>query len=74
MAQSQFVTDGPRVRIMRDRAGFTLRRFARELSVDPTYLSRVERGIQQPGIELRNRIAATLGVDLDEILRTKVAA
>jgi transcriptional regulator with XRE-family HTH domain len=52
---------------MRDRAGYTLTRFAAELGVNVTYLSRIERGLQQPGIVLRNRIAAKLGVDLDDI-------
>lgn len=74
--QSQFVTDGPKIRIMRDRAGYTLSRFARELGTDVSYLSRIERGLQQPGIELRNRIADKLGVTVDDIarLRATVAA
>lgn len=68
MRQSALVTDGPAIRAMRDRAGYTLRRFAAELGVDVGHLGRVERGERQPGIALRNRIAAALGVDLEAIV------
>ncbi len=74
VSQSAFVTDGPKVRLLRDRAGYTLRKFAAELRVHPAYLSKVERGERQPGIELRNRIATALGVPLDDIAELREPA
>lgn len=73
MRQSQILTDGPAIRDMRDRAGYTLRSFAAELGVDHGHLGRVERGERQPGIALRNRIATTLGVSVDDIATPPVA-
>ncbi len=72
--QSQFVTNGPAIRILRDRAGYTLSAFADILGTDRSYLSRIERGLQQPGIALRNRIAKELGVTVDDIATLPAAA
>ncbi len=66
--------DGPKIRIMRDRAGFSLRQFAREVRADPTHLSRIERGTGSPSPSLRNRIAERLGVTVDDIAKTPQAA
>ncbi|GGM52853.1 hypothetical protein GCM10007977_063040 [Dactylosporangium sucinum] len=56
---------------MRDRAGLSLTAFARDLETDVSHLSRIERGTGQPGVALRNRIAARLGVSLDEITQPR---
>lgn len=66
--QSRHKVDGPRIRDIRDRAGITLSRLARDLGTDPTHLSRIERGLGQPGIALRNRIAVALGVTVEAIM------
>jgi transcriptional regulator with XRE-family HTH domain len=68
--QSARRVDGPRIRELREDAGVTLSRFARSINTNPTHLSRIERGLGQPGVELRVAIAAKLGVGLDEILLT----
>jgi transcriptional regulator with XRE-family HTH domain len=72
--RSPLVVDGPKVRLIRDRAGLTLRQFARDVITDATHLSRVERGLAQPSASLRNRIAARLGVSIDDIARPRQAA
>lgn len=40
----------------RTRRGLTLRRAAREVGVNPGYLSRLERGLRRPSIEVACRL------------------
>jgi transcriptional regulator with XRE-family HTH domain len=74
--RSVYVVDGPKIRRMRDRAGFSLSQFAHALGTDISHLSRIERGRGQPGVDLRNRMATVLGVTVEEIaaLREPVGA
>jgi transcriptional regulator with XRE-family HTH domain len=72
--RSVLEVDGHKIRELRDRAGLTLTAFARELETDTSHLSRIERKLGQPSIALRARIAARLGVSLDEIARPRQAA
>lgn len=64
---SIYVVDGPKIRQLRDRAGWSLNRFAKALGTDTTHMSRIERGKGQPSPELRNRIANLLRVEIEEI-------
>ena len=65
MAQLNFVyqrkkkpsTDTP-LRLAREATGLTLTQIAQELDMDPGNLSRIERGMQIPAMELAERIAA----------------
>lgn len=68
---SVFVVDGAKIRHMRDRAGWSLSAFAKELDTDISHLSRIERGKGQPSARLRNRIAEVLAVSLDEIAQLR---
>lgn len=55
---------GELLRSARARVGKSLREFARQLELSPTYVSRVECGREQPmSIELIRRAAALLGAD-----------
>lgn len=49
---------GQILREMRERRGVSLRAAANELEVDPSYLSRIERGLQPPSEPLMKRVAA----------------
>jgi transcriptional regulator with XRE-family HTH domain len=64
-----------RLRTVREAQGKTLRAVARKAKVDPTYLSRVERGLQRPSIEFLYAVAGALGLKnvtdaLDAVLGT----
>jgi transcriptional regulator with XRE-family HTH domain len=48
---------GQLLRELRQSRGETLRGAARDLGVDPSYLSRIERGAQDPSSALRRRAA-----------------
>lgn len=72
--RSVLLVDGPKIRDLRDRAGLSLSAFARDLDTDTSHLSRIERKLGQPSVALRNRIAARLGVSLDEIAQPRQAA
>ena len=67
-------TFGEYVRARRERlrasdAAFSLRRVAARIGVEPSYLSRVERGEEAPPSEARVRaLAETLGDDPDVLL------
>jgi len=67
VSQSQYATEGAAVRDLRDRAGYSLRGLARELGVSAPHLSRIERGLRQPGNALRKRIELKFGVPLERI-------
>jgi transcriptional regulator with XRE-family HTH domain len=69
--QSARKVDGAKVRKLREDAGITLSRFARDLGTDPTHLSRIERDLGQPGLALRKQIAEKLGVAIDELLKQR---
>lgn len=53
----------------RDPAAFTLRRVAAASGIEPTWLSRIERGLAAPpGEERIRRLAQVLGWDADVLL------
>jgi transcriptional regulator with XRE-family HTH domain len=60
---------GRRVRALRTERGLGLRRFARDVGISPTYLSKIERGEFPPPAEDKVvAIADALGQDRDELL------
>jgi transcriptional regulator with XRE-family HTH domain len=59
---------GQALRKMRGAKGFSLRRFAEEVGVSPTYLSQVEQGkVDPPTAERVRRMAEILGEDADQL-------
>jgi transcriptional regulator with XRE-family HTH domain len=59
---------GRTVREQRNAKGIGLNEFAERLGISPAYLSRIEREHENPPRdELIERIAAILGIDLDEL-------
>lgn len=60
---------GSTVRSLRTKRGIGLRKFAREVGISPTYLSKIERGEFPPPAEDKIvTIAAALEQDLDVML------
>jgi transcriptional regulator with XRE-family HTH domain len=66
---------GPTIRKARQRhaetdpAAFSLRRVAERAGIEPTWLSRIERGlVPPPGEESIRRLAAVLDLDADVLL------
>lgn len=64
-----------RLRTVREAQGKTLRAVARKAKVDPTYLSRVERGLRRPTVEFLYAVSGALGLKnvtdaLDAVLGT----
>ena len=69
MGRSKKVRFGQYIRELRTAKGITLREFARQLEVSPTYVSQIEQDKFSPPAEERIvRMAQILGVDVDELL------
>jgi transcriptional regulator with XRE-family HTH domain len=61
-------TFGTTIKELRADAGYSLRAFAGVLRVSPSWLSKVERGVEVPGADVIRRMAAHLGADTDELM------
>ncbi len=57
----------------RENAGHTQSSLAREAGVSPSMVSAVERGAKAPSVALAGRLAAALGVPLEQLRREPVA-
>jgi hypothetical protein len=68
MARSR-VTNGPVIRELRERAGILQADMAGRVGVSASYLSRIESGVETPGLTSPavRSLAAELDVSLDEI-------
>lgn len=58
---------GKRIRALREREGISLRKFALMVGVSYPYLSRVENGKQAATVDVLDKIARGLGVDIREL-------
>ena len=52
----------PPLRMVREARGMSLREVARKADLDPTFLSRVERGEDRLSVRSLNRVARALGL------------
>jgi transcriptional regulator with XRE-family HTH domain len=67
MTKNRAKSFGEALRERRLAKGFSLRKFAAEVGVSPTYLSQVEQGnVQPPTADRVKRMAELLGVNPDE--------
>lgn len=64
--------DGPTIRRKRERMGYGLNAFARQVGISASHLSRIERGLRGAQPEVVRRIASGLRVTLGEILGEEV--
>lgn len=62
---------GQRIARLRRREGLTQREFAERIGVNPSYLSRVERGYQRIGMKTLEAICKTFSVDVSYFLITE---
>lgn len=60
-------TLGKHIRGERQRLGLTVRGFARDIGVQPPYVTDIEADRRRPGPEVLDRIAKRLGVPLAEL-------
>lgn len=60
---------GAQIRALREQRQISLRKFAAEVGISPTYQSKVERGeLPVPGEETIKKMAGILGQDSDDLL------
>lgn len=59
---------GARVRALRKRRKLSIEALAARAELDPSYVSNVERGVQNPSLATIAQLAIALGVDLPEIV------
>ncbi|TMC03766.1 MAG: helix-turn-helix transcriptional regulator [Chloroflexi bacterium] len=59
---------GLAVRIFRDRQGWSQAQLAHASNIDRGYVSRIESGGVDPGLEMQRRIADALGISLSELI------
>jgi transcriptional regulator with XRE-family HTH domain len=59
---------------MREARGLGLREVARRTEIDPSHLSRIERGTAQPTVDALARLARVLGLtELERLLRPYIS-
>jgi len=58
---------GRNVRQQREAKCFTQEKLAARASLDPTYISGIERGLRNPGIKNVTRLAKALGLSTAEL-------
>jgi transcriptional regulator with XRE-family HTH domain len=59
---------GLAVRIFRERRGWNQAQLARASTVDRGYISRIETGLVDPGLQVQRRLAEALGVSQTELM------
>ncbi|PAD88093.1 hypothetical protein CHH55_10045 [Niallia circulans] len=60
---------GERIRYLRQRKGYSLSRLAKEAEVSKTYLSNIDRGLQNnPSLHFLEKVAAKLGTSVEYLI------
>jgi transcriptional regulator with XRE-family HTH domain len=62
---------GRRVKDLRRRRGYTQEQLAERIEINPKYLSSIERGAENPTLDLLCRLAKGLQVDLYELFHVE---
>lgn len=60
---------GPKLRQAREQAGFTVRKFAKNVGVSPSLISQVERGLAMPSVGTLLAITRELGMELGDLFK-----
>ncbi|MDN5348016.1 MAG: hypothetical protein PWP65_1580 [Clostridia bacterium] len=59
---------GAKIRLLREKRGYSLTDFADSMAISPSYLSEIERGNVSPALETLKKIARKLDVPLSSLL------
>ena len=59
---------GRNIRALREKRNLTQEALSEKASLDPTYISGIERGLRNPGIKNVARLAAALGVTTTKLV------
>jgi XRE family transcriptional regulator, master regulator for biofilm formation len=60
---------GERIKYLRLRKGYSISRLAKEAGVSKTYLSNLDRGIQNnPSLQFLEKVAERLGITVDQLI------
>jgi len=60
---------GERIKYLRLRKGYSISRLAKEAGVSKTYLSNLDRGIQNnPSLHFLEKVAERLGITVDQLI------
>lgn len=62
---------GGKIRLLREQRGYNLSQFAKMAGISPSYLSEIEREAKQPSLKTVARIAETLNVPKDQLIKTE---
>lgn len=54
---------GKRIKIVRQRSGLTQDQLAEQVGLSPKYISGIERGVENPTMDILIRLAKVLGVE-----------
>lgn len=54
---------GKRIKIVRQRSGLTQDQLAEQVGLSPKYISGIERGVENPTMDILLRVAKMLGVE-----------
>ena len=54
---------GKRIKIVRQRSGLTQDQLAEQVGLSPKYISGIERGVENPTMDILIRVAKMLGVE-----------
>lgn len=65
---------GQRLRHLRRVRGYTQEQLAERIDISPKYLSSIERGVENPTLDLLGRLAQGLQVELYELFQVTPAA
>ena len=63
---------GTKLRILRERRGFTLRQLAELLGVHYTHLNKIELGQKRPSTDLVLKVAQVFDVTTDQLMKDDV--
>lgn len=66
------MTIGIKIKELRKRKGITQKELAEELNITDSAITRYESGKREPNIDMINKIAAALGVSINELLLDSV--
>mgnify|MGYP004489882271 CR=1 FL=1 len=68
MSEIQNIAMGERIRIIRERIGWTQEFLAEKIDISSVHLSRIENGKVTPGVDILIRVSEEMHVSIDELL------